>query len=158
MTAEVTVAKPAYWVGQAPQLAQALRTAAERATRIIGDPTGQPPDAENLFVVVNPGYWASQLPELADALVPSKPPVQATPAPGHRPGATGKTVERLTLTVEEAALALGISRASAYEAVRVGEIPSIRIGKRILVPKSALDRMLEHAGEPDEKDQRKPKR
>ncbi|MHB8438522.1 MAG: helix-turn-helix domain-containing protein [Acidimicrobiales bacterium] len=49
---------------------------------------------------------------------------------------------RLTLSVEEAAEALGISRALAYEAVRRGEIPNIRIGRRILVPRSALDRLL----------------
>lgn len=35
-------------------------------------------------------------------------------------------------------MALGISRASAYEAVQIKPIPSVRIGKRILVPKSAL--------------------
>ncbi|HXY45875.1 MAG TPA: helix-turn-helix domain-containing protein [Acidimicrobiales bacterium] len=50
--------------------------------------------------------------------------------------------ERLTLTVEEAAKALGISRAFAYEAVRREEIPSIRIGKRVLVPKAALHKRL----------------
>ena len=50
--------------------------------------------------------------------------------------------ERLTLTVEEAAATLGISRAFAYEAVRRGDIPSIRIGRRILVPQAALDRLL----------------
>lgn len=55
-------------------------------------------------------------------------------------------VHRLTLTVEEAATALGISRAFAYEAVARGDIPCIRIGKRILVPKVALERMLEGAG------------
>jgi excisionase family DNA binding protein len=49
---------------------------------------------------------------------------------------------RLTLSVEEAADALGISRALAYEAVKNGQIPHIRIGKRILVPKAALDRLL----------------
>ncbi len=38
---------------------------------------------------------------------------------------------RLTLTVEEAAQVLGISRAFAYEAVRRGEIPSIKIGRRV---------------------------
>jgi excisionase family DNA binding protein len=42
----------------------------------------------------------------------------------------------LTLTVEEAAAPLGISRPFAYEAVRRGEIPSIRIGRRVLVPES----------------------
>ncbi len=50
--------------------------------------------------------------------------------------------QRLTLTVEEAAERLGISRTLAYEAVRRGEIPSIRIGRRILVPASRLDDLL----------------
>ncbi len=50
---------------------------------------------------------------------------------------------RLTLTVEEAAATLGISRAFAYEAVRRGEIPSIRIGRRVLVPRAALERLLD---------------
>jgi excisionase family DNA binding protein len=51
-------------------------------------------------------------------------------------------MERLTVTVEEAARLLGIGRNSAYEAVRRGEIPAIRIGKRFVVPKAALERML----------------
>ena len=55
-------------------------------------------------------------------------------------------VHRLTFTVEEAATALGISRAFAYEAVARGEIPCIRIGKRILVPLAGLNRLLESAG------------
>ena len=38
-----------------------------------------------------------------------------------------------TCTVEEAAAILGISRNSAYEGVKQGQIPSIRVGKRILV-------------------------
>jgi excisionase family DNA binding protein len=57
-----------------------------------------------------------------------------------------KPVQRLTLTVEEAASALGISRSFAYEAIAKGEIPCIRIGKRILVPKIALEKMLASAG------------
>jgi len=40
---------------------------------------------------------------------------------------------------------LGISRAFAYEAVNRGEIPSIRIGRRILVPRSALENLLGEA-------------
>jgi excisionase family DNA binding protein len=51
-------------------------------------------------------------------------------------------VQRLTMTVEEAAQVLGISRATAYEAVGRGEIPCIRIGKRILIPKAALEKMV----------------
>jgi excisionase family DNA binding protein len=46
-------------------------------------------------------------------------------------------------TVEEAAAKLGISRNSAYEGVRRGDIPGIRIGRRIVVPRVPLDRMLD---------------
>ena len=38
------------------------------------------------------------------------------------------------MTVEEYARPVGIGRTAAYEAVRRGEIPSIRVGKRILIP------------------------
>jgi excisionase family DNA binding protein len=51
--------------------------------------------------------------------------------------------ERLTLTVEETAKLLGIGRQLAYERVKTGEIPSIHLGKRILVPRRALEKLLE---------------
>jgi len=50
--------------------------------------------------------------------------------------------ERQTLTVEEAAKLLGVSRGSAYGAVRSGELPVVRLGRRLLVPRQALERML----------------
>ena len=50
--------------------------------------------------------------------------------------------ERRVVTVNEAAAMLRISRGSAYEAVRRNEIPTIRIGRRLLVPLAALERML----------------
>jgi excisionase family DNA binding protein len=50
--------------------------------------------------------------------------------------------ERLTLSVEEAAEVLGIGRTLAYEAVRRGDIPTVRIGRRHLVPREALDQLL----------------
>jgi excisionase family DNA binding protein len=53
--------------------------------------------------------------------------------------------DRLTLTVEEAAQLLGISRALGYELVARGELPSIRLGRRIVVPRRALDAMLDAA-------------
>lgn len=46
------------------------------------------------------------------------------------------------MTVEEAAHALGIGRASAYEAARRGELPVLRIGRRLVVPVDALEAML----------------
>lgn len=54
--------------------------------------------------------------------------------------------EKLVFTVEEAGEILGLSRASAYQGVERGEIPSIRVGKRILVPRVALEKMLAQAG------------
>jgi len=53
-----------------------------------------------------------------------------------------RPVQRLTYSVDEAAEVLGISRASAYEAIRKGEIPHIKIGKRILIPRVMLDDLL----------------
>ncbi len=47
-----------------------------------------------------------------------------------------------TITVEEAAELLGVSRTSAYRAVGRGEIPVIRIGRRLLVPTGKLLAML----------------
>ena len=61
---------------------------------------------------------------------------------------TSRDQQRATLTVDEAALRLGIGRNAAYDAVKCGEIPSIRIGRRLLVPVAALERML--AGEADQ--------
>jgi excisionase family DNA binding protein len=49
---------------------------------------------------------------------------------------------RLTWTVTEAAKLLGISRASAYEAAHRGELPVRVIGRRLLVPRVALLRLL----------------
>ena len=51
--------------------------------------------------------------------------------------------ERLTYTLNEAARRLGISRALAYEAANRGELPICRIGRRVLVPRAALLRLLE---------------
>jgi len=50
--------------------------------------------------------------------------------------------ERLTLSVDEAALLLGVSRQSAYAAARAGELPVLRLGRRILVVRKALDELL----------------
>ena len=54
--------------------------------------------------------------------------------------------ERLTYNVSEAAKLLGLSKNSAYQACLKGEIPHLKIGKRILIPRAQLDRMLNEAG------------
>jgi len=59
-------------------------------------------------------------------------------------------MERQTLTVEEAGRVLGISRTLAYRAARQGELPVIRIGRRYLVLKAELQRLLASPGRPVE--------
>lgn len=53
--------------------------------------------------------------------------------------------ERLTLSVSEAAEMLGISRALAYTLVRSEHIPSLRLGRRIVVPRAALQHLVDHS-------------
>lgn len=52
------------------------------------------------------------------------------------------------LTVPQTAELLGISRSAAYRAVARGEIPSVRIGRRLLVPTAKLYAMLGWLPEP----------
>lgn len=51
--------------------------------------------------------------------------------------------ERLTLTIAETARLLGIGRQLAYDRVKAGEIPALKIGRRLLVPRIALEKMLQ---------------
>jgi excisionase family DNA binding protein len=54
--------------------------------------------------------------------------------------------DRLVLEVPEAGRMLGLSRNASYEAAKRGDLPTIRIGKLIRVPKAAFHAMLERAG------------
>jgi excisionase family DNA binding protein len=51
-------------------------------------------------------------------------------------------VQRLALSVAEAAAALGVSKDAVYDAVRCHELPAIRIRRRILIPVAALEQLL----------------
>ena len=50
--------------------------------------------------------------------------------------------DRLTLTVDEAAYLLNISRGLTYELVARGELPAIRLGRRIVIPRVAMEELL----------------
>ena len=52
-------------------------------------------------------------------------------------------MDRLTYTVNEVAELLGISRTSAYECVRRGEIPAIELGRRLVIARTTADRILD---------------
>lgn len=49
---------------------------------------------------------------------------------------------RATISVEEAATLLGIGRSAAYEAARRGQLPTLRLGRRLLVPVPRLLQMI----------------
>jgi excisionase family DNA binding protein len=53
---------------------------------------------------------------------------------------------RVTRTVPEAAQLLGLSESATYEAVGRGQIPAVKIGRRVLVKRDALLAMLTSAG------------
>lgn len=48
----------------------------------------------------------------------------------------------LVYTIEDVGKLLSLSRPSAYLAAKRGDIPTLKIGRRLLVPKVALERML----------------
>lgn len=48
----------------------------------------------------------------------------------------------MVVTVPEAARLLGISRTHAYELVARGELTHLRLGRRIVIPKHAIETLL----------------
>jgi excisionase family DNA binding protein len=80
-------------------------------------------------------------------------PIRLHISPFEDPGKGGymtienrNKVEKLTMTVEEAGEALGISRATAYMLANTGRIPVIRISdRRLIVPIKALGELLASA-------------
>jgi hypothetical protein len=70
---------------------------------------------------------------------------------------TNETV-RLTITVEKAGRLLGVGRNSAYEAARQGQIPTISIGKRLVVPVKAFEQLLECNAKPSWRKKKRGKR
>lgn len=51
--------------------------------------------------------------------------------------------DEMILTVPEAAGLLRLSRAFTYQLVAEGELPALRLGRRVLIPRSALERFIE---------------
>jgi len=63
-------------------------------------------------------------------------------AEGGEAGSRRRNQDRLALSVEEAAGLLGISTWLAYELVHQGQLPFLRLGRRIVVPRAALERLV----------------
>ena len=56
-------------------------------------------------------------------------------------------MESQVISVPDAGKMLSLSRVTAYKAAKSGELPTIRIGRRLLVPKAAIERMLQAKSE-----------
>jgi len=62
-----------------------------------------------------------------------------------------------TLSIEQAARVIGISRGLMYELAREGRVPVLRLGRRLLVPRAALDNYLANPPQPVARAKPKPK-
>lgn len=58
-------------------------------------------------------------------------------------------MDRRVHTVAEVSALIGISKNSTYEAIRRGQIPALRIGRRIVIPHKALEELLNATGVAD---------
>ena len=93
------------------------------------------------ITVSHPDWWTKHADAMEEAMAIIR--FEESQAAGRTEGeGENRPVQRLTYTVDEAAEVLGISRTSAYEAIRKGEIPHIKIGKRILIPRVGVDELL----------------
>ncbi|MGH8984648.1 MAG: helix-turn-helix domain-containing protein [Acidimicrobiia bacterium] len=71
---------------------------------------------------------------------------EAQPRVHHHQEITMDRREPLTVSVVDAAQLLGISRALAYDLVARGELPSLRLGRRVVIPRRALETLVEEPG------------
>ena len=60
-------------------------------------------------------------------------------------------LEPLLLRVEEAALVLGLSRSKVFAMLAAGELPVVRIGRSVRVPKAQLEFWIRHQAEEEER-------
>lgn len=66
---------------------------------------------------------------------------------GAAPGNGPLRSDRLVMSVPEAATALGVSDDLLYQVVARGELPSLRFGRRLVIPRRAVELLLESAVE-----------
>lgn len=52
-------------------------------------------------------------------------------------------IQKSVYSIPEVAKVLGVSRTLAYDLANKGELPVLRLGKRMVIPKVALDKMLD---------------
>ena len=55
----------------------------------------------------------------------------------------GRQEEKLVYNVSEVSKLLGLGKSATWEAIWRGEIPHVKVGRRVLVPRQALIKFLE---------------
>jgi len=55
-----------------------------------------------------------------------------------------ENTDQLTMSVKSCARLLGISRGLAFAMIKQGRLPHLKFGRRILIPKQAIDELLRH--------------
>jgi excisionase family DNA binding protein len=103
-----------------------------------GDGGGWVAAADATLTVVAPALTAA----VRELFVRPVRTMTGTDPKEHTMSTTTSTGDPLTLTVEEAGRLLGISRGAAYRAAACGQIPTIRLGRRLLVPTARLHQLL----------------
>ena len=121
----------------------------------VGELEGAIADVERRMLILQrcaflpwPGEAKPAAPERPPGMdIQPKRSAQPTPAAAIVPAsmsndAAARRIERRTYSVREAAKILGISANSAYEFVARGELKSVRIGRRIIIAQTEIDRLL----------------
>lgn len=57
--------------------------------------------------------------------------------------------DRLTVTVAEAARLLGVTKGFVYSAIKRGLVPAVKLGRRVLIPRSRLRQLVNDADDPE---------
>lgn len=86
-------------------------------------------------------YTSEQVQQMLDMVVRSLSRQELNNAPVNLDNVINQVTPsdaKITLTVTEAAEMLGISLPKMYEIVRMGRIPSIRVGKEIVISRQAV--------------------
>ena len=56
--------------------------------------------------------------------------------------------ERQTMNCDECAKLLGVARSTVFSAIQRGQIPYLRVSRRILIPRAAIERLLQNGAIP----------
>jgi len=91
----------------------------------------------------SPGFLSSVRPKVR--LTREADPPSSAPKPHRHLEVAVDRHESLTVSVVKAAQLLGVSRALAYELVARGDLPSLRLGRRVVIPRRALEALVEGA-------------